>query len=321
MTTNTGPISTIGERDLHAMIAERWHHSGGWRGVAVGPGDDAAVVEGGGGVRWLVTADQLVEGRHYTPGTPPERIGYKAIARSVSDIAAMAGEPKYAVATALVPDRRAPEVPPIFEAIDKAGRLLACPIVGGDIASYAGDAFVITATVIGEAHGDRGAVLRSAAAPGDGVYVSGTIGGANTASSPSGAEHHLVFEPRIRAARGLADMLGRRLHAMIDLSDGLGIDAHRLAEASGVTLTIDATRVPLSRGITHWKQAVAQGEDYELLFTTPASEAEVVSAGESVGVPMTRIGSVEQQAAHAGPGARFIDGTECFPAQTMGHEH
>lgn len=313
----------IHERAMHAAIASRWAATGGWRGVVTGPGDDAAVVEGGGGVHWLITTDQLVSARHYEPGTPLERVAHKAVARSVSDIAAMAGEPKYALATALLPNAtahdHANDPHALFEAMDAAARVLACPLVGGDIASHDGDTVVLTSTVVGEAHGHRGAVLRSTATPGDALYVTGTIGAAMTSEPGAQDPRHLTFEPRVRAGWVLADMLGRRLRSMIDISDGLGIDAQRLGEASNVHLDIDPHAVPLATGINDWRTAVAQGEDYELLFTSPASEDEVASVGDSVGVPMTRIGTVKNPT--DAPGAAFTDRHGAHPAADFGFEH
>lgn len=311
---------SVGERAMHAAIVERWASGSGWRGVLVGPGDDAAVVEGGGGVRWLVTTDQAVSGRHFDRDTATERVGYKAIARSVSDIAAMAGEPRYSVVTALVPATYGEEWHELYDALDTAARQLGCPLVGGDIASHDSDQLVLTATVIGEAHGERGAVLRSGARVGDGVYVTGDIGGAYVDREDGRGEGHLSFEPRVRAAWVLADMLGRRLHAMIDVSDGLGLDASRVGHASGVTLEIDVSSVPLAPGVAEWREALGAGEDYELVFTTEASSDEVESVGETVGVPMTRIGTVVPMAGGEG-GAVLVDGGVSEDASTYGFEH
>jgi thiamine-monophosphate kinase len=111
-------------------------------------------------------------------------------------------------------------------------------------------------------------------------------------------------------------MLGTRLHAMIDLSDGLGLDTQRLAEASRVAIDIHAPDIPLYPGVTDWHAAAAQGEDYELLFTSPALPEEVIAAGESVGVSMTRIGEV-----HEGADAAFIEGEHRTPATDLGFLH
>jgi len=230
-------------------------------GVRVGPGDDCAVVELGGAVA-LLTVDQLIEGRHYEAGTAAERIAHKALARSVSDIAAMGGRPRYALATAALPEgfKNADE---LFDLMHTAAQSLGCPLVGGDIATTSGPA-VFTTTVVGDAHATRGPVLRSGARAGDFVYTTGTIG----RSYESGK--HLRFQPRTAEATALCDALGGDLHAMIDLSDGLGRDGGRVARASGVRIELDAAGVPWSEGATDPVRAAGDGEDYELLFTASA---------------------------------------------------
>lgn len=267
-----------------ADIAARYPH------VAVGPGDDCAVVRApGGGALLLVTVDQLVEGRHYrADATPVDLIARKVVARSVSDIAAMAGSPSWALATGALP-RDFPDPRALCDALHRWAEHWSCPMIGGDIASTDGPA-VLTVTVAGVLHPDRGPVLRSTARPGDLLWVTGRLGGS---LQPDGAGRHLTFEPRLDEARWLCDTLGDRLHAMIDLSDGLGIDAGRIAAASGVAIEIDADAVPLAEGVTDPRRAIADGEDYELCFTTPAC-ARLPDACPATGTQLTQIGRVTQ---------------------------
>lgn len=238
--------------------------------VIVGPGDDCAVVRTPSGDTLLLTVDQLVEGRHFDPGTPIDLIARKAIARSISDIAAMGGEPCWALATGLLPDgyTRGRE---LAEALHKWGAYWHCPIVGGDIAFGPGP-LAITVTVVGRMPGVRpnpaadilskseslSPILRSGALPGDELWLTGQIGG----SFDSG--WHLRFEPRLQA--GQAAARSGAVHAMIDLSDGLGRDAARIGRASGVRLVIEAARLPISHRARDWHHAVRGGEDYELLM-------------------------------------------------------
>ncbi len=266
--------------------------------VVVGPGDDCAVLDTRGPDLLLITTDQLIAGRHYDPkSTSPELIARKALARSVSDIAAMAGRPTASVCTAsFMPDdeRLATE---IFDTMSRLGAEWGAPLVGGDFAS--GDTTQFSTTVLGSvSRAGVGPVLRSGARPGDLVWVTGRIGG----SYETG--HHLGFTPRHAAGLELRERLGDRLHAMIDISDGLGRDAGRIAKASSVGLVIDAERVPLrvpERGV---EVSVADGEDYELLFMT--SDGSELPATLNEGAGATCVGRVVE--ASQGVTLRWPDG-------------
>ena len=278
-----------------ALLRRIYEASRGLRGdVVVGPGDDCAVVRvgggGGGGSLLLLTVDQLIEHRHYVGPlvggpTAVDLVARKAVARSVSDIAAMAGLPRWALATAGLPAGFPQGVAEeLFERMRWWAGRFGCPLVGGDLAeTVAGAPAVLTVTVGGEPHALRGPVLRSGARAGDGVWMTGRVGG----SLPSG--RHLTFEPRVREAAWLAEALGERLHAMIDLSDGLGRDAARVAEASGVRIELEGRRLPVHEAAS--ATAAADGEDYELLFTVEG-EAELPAACPATGTALTRIGRV-----------------------------
>ncbi|MBY0396747.1 MAG: thiamine-phosphate kinase [Thermoleophilia bacterium] len=252
--------------------------------VAVGPGDDCAVLMRPEGAL-LITTDQVIAGRHFAEGEDLTLVARKAVARSLSDIAAMAGRPLWAVATGALPAGMAQDdAQDLTDALHQAAAGFGIPIVGGDLATTAGP-MVLTVTVGGEPHPVRGPVLRSGAAPGDTVYVTGALGG----SLASG--RHLTFTPRVTEGAWLATVLGPWLHAMMDLSDGLGLDAARMARASGVAIEIEAERLPRHAGVTSWQGAAGDGEDYELLFTAPAG-APVPARCRLTGTPVTAVGRV-----------------------------
>jgi thiamine-monophosphate kinase len=282
------------ESELLSHIYRRSADLAGQGAIIVGPGDDCAVLAAGLGAgssdaapAILVTVDQLVEGRHFERGTPIDLIARKAVARSVSDIAAMGGTPRAGFAAGCLPMGYA-HGDELFDRMAHWARHFGCPLAGGDIAGFAPGSdggLVLSTTVLGLAHERRGAVLRSGARVGDGVYVTGRLGG----SFASG--RHLTFEPRVAEGRWLCEVLGKTLGAMIDLSDGLGRDAARVGEMSGVRIEIDEARLPIHQGAGGWRAAVGDGEDYELLFTACAG-AEVPGACPLTGTPITRIGAV-----------------------------
>lgn len=271
----------MNESELLQHIYQRSASLRARRDILVGPGDDAAVLSIG-TQAVLLTVDQIIAGRHYDPdATPIDAIARKTIARSVSDIAAMGGTPTAALATGCLP-HGFPHADELFDRMASWARHFGCPLIGGDIATADAPA-VLTVTVIGSPHPVRGPVLRSAAQPGDAVYLTGAIGN----SFHSG--RHLAFEPRLPEARALADILTHRLHAMIDLSDGLGRDAARVADASRVRIEIDPAQIPLHEDAPDPLAALSDGEDYELLFI---ADADLSPDFRAAGTAVTRIGWV-----------------------------
>lgn len=302
---NTPPLPfPMRESDLLEHIRLRSLPLRGRGPIVIGPGDDCAALALPN--LTLATVDHLVEGRHYDTSLPIDLIARKAVARSVSDIAAMGGEPSCALATGCL---RAgfPHADGLFDRMAHWAMELGCPLAGGDIAFHDGPT-VLTTTVLGSAHHTRGPVERSTAQEGDRVCVTGALGG----SLPSG--RHATFEPRVREARTLCDLLGRHLTAMIDLSDGLGRDAARVARASRVCIEMETRRLPLSRNVTDWRRAASDGEDYELLFTVSDTLA---LPREVCGTPITIIGTVTR-----GEGCAFIDEHAArHDAADMGWDH
>ncbi|HTF55777.1 MAG TPA: thiamine-phosphate kinase [Planctomycetota bacterium] len=249
-----------GELDLLKWIHGRL---GRRRGpIVVDSGDDAAVLRVG-RERLLFKVDSVVEGVHFTRGTPPEKIGYKALARPLSDIAAMGGVPVAALAAAVLP-RSWP--------LARAKRLqlgmerLGVPVVGGDITTHRGP-LMVSVSVLGDMKG-AAPVLRKGARPGDVLLVTGPLGGSIHGK-------HLVFEPRLEEGRLFATRL--RVHAMIDISDGFARDLGHLCAASGVGAVLD--RIPIMDGST-LRGALYDGEDYELIVAaSPATARRIEREG------------------------------------------
>ncbi|TVQ62944.1 MAG: thiamine-phosphate kinase [Phycisphaerales bacterium] len=315
------PGDTPGENRLLEHIEQRTRALFATRpDVPVGPGDDCAVIRTPAGDDLLITVDQLVAGVHFDPATTsPDQIARKAVARSVSDIAAMGGSCWLATATALLPQGYA-DAQELFDRVHAHAEAFGCPVVGGDIASGPSSPLTLTVTVLGRPHPARGVVRRSGAKPGDRVYVTGRLGG----SLASG--RHLRFEPRLHEARWLCDTLGDRLHAMIDLSDGLGLDADRLARASGADLELDAAVIPQHADCPGWRAAMSDGEDYELLFTCdPDATLPDRCPGPDADTPgpsLRWIGRVLEPRDTRAPHARVVDEKgEQRPVRHMGFEH
>jgi thiamine-monophosphate kinase len=247
--------------------------------VLVGPGDDCALLGDAPG-RLLVTTDQVIEGVHFHGEASVEHIANHALGRALSDIASMGGLPIASTATAAIREGYT-HADALFEAMHGLSLEWNCPLIGGDIASHDG-AIVISVTMLGREHASRGSVLRSGARAGDGIYVTGTLGEAKQSGWTT------PVRPRVREAQSLCGTLGDRLHAMIDLSDGLGIDAGRIARMSGVGIQLQLDEVPCAGGSTP-EIAAGGGGDYELCF---AAAGEVADLCPATGTPITRVGKV-----------------------------
>ena len=266
------------------------------KSVPVGPGDDMAVVRCG-RERILITVDQVLDGVQFRLSQHgPEAVGRKAMARSLSDVAAMAAAPVAAVvAVALPKGMGQDEAEAIYGGLRAAGDAFCCPLVGGDVASW-DDPLAVTVTIIARPAGVE-PILRSGARPGDAICVTGRFGGAWR------SRRHLSFTPRINEAIALAARCD--LHAMIDLSDGLAVDLAHLCEASDVGAAIVAEDVPIHDDArTHGPDApldaaLADGEDYELLFALPADQAERIARDEALPAAVSRIGTISADKALA----------------------
>lgn len=279
------------------LIARLIKHLPANDGVVVGPGDDCAVVDlGAPDHDVLFKTDAVVEGIHFTGDTPPELVGRKALARCLSDIAAMAGAPRHAVVTLGLPEEFNPAtIEKLYAGMTTLAAAHGVAVVGGETTTNPGR-LLVSVALLGVVAKGR-ALLRSGARAGDAIFVTGTLGG-------SLAGRHLDFEPRLREARFLADQLPVR--SMIDLSDGLAGDLRQVLRASGVGAELLESAIPVSRaarqrhrdGLTSKTPLIAaftDGEDFELLFTLPAGEAvraKDLFRAEFPDVPLTCIGKI-----------------------------
>ncbi len=246
-------------------------------------GDDCAVVRAGGAA--AVSVDAMVDGTHFRlgQGWTAEDAGWRALAGALSDLAAMGAEPGEAyLAVVLPPALGDDDVLALHRGAEALAAECGVTIAGGDL--VAGPALTIAVTVMGWAADPADFVGRDGARPGDRVGVTGELGGAAVALAAlegrgdGDTRRHLRPRPRLRAGRALAAAGAR---AMLDLSDGLALDARRLAEASGVRLELETAALPLAPGADP-ELAATGGEDYELCFCVPPEAAAAAEAAADV---------------------------------------
>jgi len=224
--------------------------------VLLGPGDDCAVVTGPGkGEKLVLKTDTIVEGVHFTPDTPPKLIGRKAIARVLSDFAAMAAIPRHALVTLIAPPSTpVKRVLDLYAGMSQLADEFDVRIVGGETSS--GSQLVITVSMSGTVPTKKW-ITRSGARAGDHIFVTGSLGGSINGK-------HLKFQPLVREAQTIARLI--KPTAMMDLSDGLAKDLTRLVDQCGLGYELQPEFIPCTPGCT-LEQALNDGEDYELLFT------------------------------------------------------
>lgn len=248
-------LGNIGEDELIARLVALMPVSGN---LGEGPGDDCAVVDSGGRLLTLLKTDALVEGVHYETSADPRAVGWKAVARVVSDFAAMGGKPANFLITLALPQQTEVKWVESFyrgagDCMLKYGALLS----GGETCRVPeGSAAVISVAATGTVK-RGGVVLRSGGKCGDEIWVTGRLGGSIHGK-------HLSFLPRVAEAAWLVE--NSSVTAMMDLSDGLAKDLPRLASASGCGFQIVREQIPTSEGCSV-EQALGDGEDFELLFT------------------------------------------------------
>ena len=242
--------------------------------VRVGAGDDCAVLDLALPGQWLLfKTDAVVEGVHFTAATAPEKIGRKALARALSDIAAMAGTPTHALVTVGLPDMNSPErIEAIYRGMTTLAQQHGVAIVGGETTTT--PVLTLSIALLGTVPPAR-CVRRTGSQSGDAIFVTGQLGG-------SLHGRHLDFEPRLPQARWLAEHF--LPHAMIDLSDGLASDLRHLLDASHCGAELLTPAIPISDTLRQAARqtpaskplllaALTDGEDYELLFTLAPSQA------------------------------------------------
>lgn len=251
-------------------------------------GDDCAVVKVSGAKNLLVLkTDCVVEKIHFKPKTNPDLVGWKAMMRSLSDFAAASAVPRFALITLIVPATRSTSwVQKLYRGLKRAAAKFDVAIVGGETSATRGPA-AISVSVSGIVEKNRH-VSRAGGKKGDDLFVTGKLGGSLRGK-------HLRFVPRINESRWLTRNF--RIHAMMDLSDGLGADLPRLARASKLGFNIDKNSLPLAPGVKI-DNALADGEDYELLFAiSPRDRSRLQRAWlkKFPKLPLTRIGSLSQR--------------------------
>ena len=257
--------------------------------VVAGAGDDCAVVRWAGAknLLLLLKTDCVVQGIHFATNAKASEVGWKAMARPLSDFAAMAGLPQFALVTLIAPPTTtAAWTKDLYRGLAKAARAFGVAIVGGETSGTTGP-IAISVSITGAVERDRW-VSRSGGKAGDQLFVTGRLGG-------SIRKRHLCFTPRIQEARWLTKNF--RVHAMMDLSDGLGADLPRLARASRLGFEVIEADIPRTRGCTI-EQAISDGEDYELLFALSANDRTRLQRAwkkRFPKLPLTRIGRLIQK--------------------------
>lgn len=280
------------------IIEEIIHGLGQWSHAPwtlVGPGDDAAVLQQDSSRDHVASIDTLIADVHFPAGAPAHLVGYRAMMVSISDLAAMAAEPRYCLVALTLPELDRPWVKEFSRGVAQAASDCEIYVCGGNLAR---GSLSITISVHGEVPNDS-SVLRSGAKVGDRIMVSGPLGGAAacvrmdmlqtdfvlTDDSLNGFQS-AYFRPQARL--DLVQPLRIRAHSAIDLSDGLLQDLHHVLLASEVGADIDSLQVPLFPG-ADLEDALFGGDDYELLATASESIAGFVTIGEITSTPGIRM--------------------------------
>jgi thiamine-monophosphate kinase len=285
--------------------------------LRLGIGDDAALVRWADGRDVVVTTDSITDQVDFRlHEVDPRLVGHKALAVNLSDLAAMAAEPVAAVVSLVLPREGALLLATeLYLGMLPLAKAFGIAIAGGDTNTWDGP-LAISVTVLGRTT-ERGPLTRSGARVGDALLVTGSLGG-------SILGRHLAVEPRVREALQLH--AAYELHAGMDVSDGLALDASRLAAASGCGVAIDLAAMPISAdaerfaattGRTALDHALGDGEDFELLIAGAPEVAERIVREQPLAVPVTRIGEFVEQ---AGLWRREPDGI-LAPLPPTGYQH
>ncbi|MDQ2774347.1 MAG: thiamine-phosphate kinase [Acidobacteriota bacterium] len=260
------------------------------RGIIKGIGDDCAILRPKPNQDLVFTTDFVLEGRHFTLSThTPAEIGHKALARSLSDLAAMGSEPVFCLVSLAAPQNLPPRwVDNFYKGLLALANKHKISLAGGDLSQF--DKVIADVMCCGRVP-KGGAILRSGALPGDRIFVTGTLGGA------AKSLWRRKMEPRVVEGRALRG----RASAGMDLSDGLSLDLRRLCIESRVSADLNSSAIPVARGAT-LEQALHGGEDYELLFTASPGK-------QFPKLPVTHIGVIT----NGKPGEIRLDGNRLAP--------
>lgn len=280
--------------------------------AVLGVGDDAALIRPAPGMELAVSADMLVAGRHFFPDADPERLGHKSLAVNLSDLAAMAATPRWALLSLALPEADEAWLAGFSRGFFALADRYGVDLVGGDTTR---GPLNISVTILGEVPAG-GALRRDGAKAGDDIWVSGEIGAAalglrhlfgelELTGSEAAACLARLHAPEPRVTLGLA--LAGVAHAAIDISDGLLADLGHILERSQLGAEIELARLPAAAAVAArlpdpraMACLLAGGDDYELCFTAAQGQQEaVLAAGQSAGVPVSRIGRIS-----AAPGLR-----------------
>jgi len=280
-------LGTLGEDRLLSRILLDLPRERGGKAFA-GAGDDCAIVQISESKRYLVLkTDCVVEGVHFVHGTNASDVGWKAMMRPLSDFAATSAVPQFALVTLIIPQQtKVAWVRRLYRGLRRAASRFEVSIVGGETSNTSGP-IAISVSVIGFVEKDRAASRRGGRSNDD-LFVTGRLGGALK-------RKHLKFVARIAESRWLTKNFS--IHAMMDLSDGLGADLPRLARASKLGFDIDLENLPVARGLTI-DNAISEGEDYELLFAISARDRNSLERQWRRKFPklrLTRIGSLNRK--------------------------
>jgi len=303
--------------DENSVVESIYAHFAGARqniagsAVHVGIGDDAALFRPKSGHETILTCDWFLEGAHFLREKhPPDSVGWKCLARGISDVAAMGGVPRCFLLSLALPESRTDRwLDAFLGGLRRAASKFDCTLAGGDTTRRR--EILINLTIVGEIRNAR-AILRSRARAGEIIYVTGRLGEAELGlrmlrshngqvrpSNPS-LKKHLYPEPRLGLGQWLAEK--GLATSMMDLSDGLSSDLPRLCAASGVGALVESTKLPVvqlsstdrQRRLDPLQLALDGGDDYELLFTVRPSRVNMLPKTLH-GVPLTAIGRITEQ--------------------------